>query len=123
MNFASIDLIFHSLPVGVLLSFILLPLWLYIWPSPSIDSSSSATEHQYTISCLLYTFSAFLELATEPMWLVCQLEMWLRTRIALESIANIARALGIIVALFFGDGASYGLYLLAFPQVYSIFRS
>ncbi|VDK36652.1 unnamed protein product [Taenia asiatica] len=114
---ALLNVMWLTVPVGVLISFILLPLWLCVWPSPSIDSSSSATEHQYTLSCLLYTLSAFLELATEPMWLFCQLEMWLRARIVLEAIANIARALGIIIALLFGDGASYGLYLLAFPQL------
>ncbi|KAH9286215.1 Protein RFT1 -like protein [Echinococcus granulosus] len=114
---ALLNVMWLTVPVGVLLSFILLPLWLYIWPSPSVDSSSSATEHQYTIACLFYTLSALLELATEPMWLVCQLEMCLRARIVLEAIANIARALGIIVALYLGDGASYGLYLLAFPQL------
>ncbi|KAL5968795.1 hypothetical protein TSMEX_003472 [Taenia solium] len=114
---ALLNVMWLTVPVGVLISFILLPLWLYVWPSPSVDSSSSATEHQYAISCLLYTLSAFLELATEPMWLFCQLEMWLRARIVLEAIANIVRALGIIVALLFGDGVSYGLYLLAFPQV------
>ncbi|KAL5111414.1 hypothetical protein TcWFU_008896 [Taenia crassiceps] len=114
---AIVNVMWLTVPVGVLLSFILLPLWLYVWPSPSTDSPGSTIEHQYTISCLLYTFCAFLELATEPMWLFCQIGMWLRTRIALEAIANVARALGIIIALLFGDGDSYGLYLLTFPQL------
>lgn len=103
--------------MGFLLSLILLPVWLYLWPSPSIDAQSSFTDHQYAISCLVYTLSAFLELATEPMWLVCQLGMFVRARIVLEATANIARALGIIFSLLLGDANSHGLYLLAFPQV------
>lgn len=106
-----------SVLVGILLSFGLLPIWLFVLSSPASDTVNYNLEYQYRVSCLLYTLSAFLELATEPLWLVCQLGMFLRARIVLEAIANIARAVGIIFALWFGDGSTHGLYLLACPQV------
>ncbi|VUZ55840.1 unnamed protein product [Hymenolepis diminuta] len=103
--------------VGILLSFGLLPIWLFVLSSPASDTVNYNLEYQYRVSCLLYTLSAFLELATEPLWLVCQLGMFLRARIVLEAIANVARAVGIIFALWFGDGSTHGLYLLACPQL------
>ncbi|KAM7533701.1 hypothetical protein Aperf_G00000125690 [Anoplocephala perfoliata] len=114
---ALLNIMWLTVPVGILLSFGLLPIWLFLLSSPASDSSSSVIVHQYVVSCLLYTLSAYLELATEPLWLVCQLGMFVRARIALEAIANIARALGIIFALWIGDGSTNGLYLLACPQI------
>ena len=75
------------------------------------------TDHQYTVSCFVYTLSAYLELSTEPMWLVCQLGMFVRARILLEATANTARAVGVVLSLLLGDATSHGLYLMAFPQV------
>ncbi|KAM7533702.1 hypothetical protein Aperf_G00000125690 [Anoplocephala perfoliata] len=77
-----------SVPVGILLSFGLLPIWLFLLSSPASDSSSSViVHHNGTVMA------------------------------SLEAIANIARALGIIFALWIGDGSTNGLYLLACPQI------
>ncbi|KAM3172007.1 hypothetical protein ACTXT7_015432 [Hymenolepis weldensis] len=114
---ALLNVMWLTVLVGILLSFGLLPIWLFVLSSPASDTVNYNPEYQYRVSCLLYTLSAFLELATEPLWLVCQLGMFLRARIVLEAIANIARAVGIIFALWFGDGSTHGLYLLACPQL------
>ncbi|VDN98301.1 unnamed protein product [Rodentolepis nana] len=114
---ALLNVMWLPVPVGVLLSFGLLPIWLFVLSSPTSDNLNYDLEYQYKVSCVLYTLSAFLELSTEPLWLVCQLGMFVRVRIVLEAIANIARATGIIFALWFGDGSTHGLYLLACPQL------
>ncbi len=93
-------------------------MWLFLWPSPALESSgANDIEWQYTVSCLVYTASAILELATEPLWLICQLGLLVRPRIALEAVANISRAAVIVIAVYWGPRETYGLYLLACPQV------
>ncbi|VDD76001.1 unnamed protein product [Mesocestoides corti] len=112
-----LNVMWLTVPTGALVSCVLLPIWIYLWPSPSVESVTSSTEHQYIVSCLIYTLSAMLELITEPMWLVCQLGLFVRSRIVLEATANIARAVGVVVAVYYGPVATHGLYLLTCPQI------
>lgn len=102
---------------------VLLPVWLFLWPSPAKDTSIPRSlvepgelEQQYFNSCIIYSISALLELATEPFWLVFQLCLLVRERIALEAFANIVRASVVVFTVLFGP-KSLGLYLLTGPQV------
>ncbi|VDN11737.1 unnamed protein product [Dibothriocephalus latus] len=105
-----LNVMWLTVPAGFLMIFVLLPVWLFVWPSPTLDKTvlaidPTALARQYTVSALVYSLSALFELATEPL-----------CRIALEAIANIARAVGIVVSVVYLP-KTYGLYLLACPQI------
>ncbi|KAL7062973.1 hypothetical protein AAHC03_01637 [Spirometra sp. Aus1] len=116
-----LNVMWLTVPAGLLMILILLPVWLFVWPSPTLDKTALTIDptvltRQYTVSALVYSLSALLELATEPLWLVCQLGLFVRSRIALEAIANISRAIGIVGSVIYLP-KTYGLYLLACPQI------
>uniref|UniRef100_A0A0X3PMV2 Protein RFT1 homolog n=2 Tax=Schistocephalus solidus TaxID=70667 RepID=A0A0X3PMV2_SCHSO len=116
-----LNVMWLTVPAGFLMIIVLLPIWLFVWPSPTLDKTilaidPAALTRQYTVSALVYSLSALFELATEPLWLVCQLGLFVRSRIALEAIANISRAIGIVLSVIFLP-KTYGLYLLACPQI------
>ncbi|KAF5399638.1 Oligosaccharidyl-lipid flippase family [Paragonimus heterotremus] len=119
-----IDLSWAILPLGAVLAAMLLAIWVWLLPSPgSLAIRYAETgltvdllQTRYVNCLLVYALSGMFELATEPFWLICQLTHLVRERIVIEAIANLARGLGIVVAIFTVP-PTYAIYSLALPQI------
>ncbi|KAF7256095.1 hypothetical protein EG68_05870 [Paragonimus skrjabini miyazakii] len=119
-----IDLSWAILPLGAVLAAMLLAIWVWLLPSPgSLAIRYAETglaidllQTRYVTCLLVYALSGMFELATEPFWLICQLTHSVRERIVIEAIANLARGLGIVVAIFTVP-PTYAIYSLALPQI------
>lgn len=113
-----------SVPLGAVLGFALLAVWIWILPSPSRLASAGGElklpaevlDHRYLCCLLVYALSGLFELATESFWLVCQLTHRVRARILIEGFANTTRVIGIVLAILF-ISPEYGIYSLGLPQV------
>ncbi|VDO89252.1 unnamed protein product, partial [Schistosoma margrebowiei] len=99
--------------------------WIYILPSPSnlinesnseLNLTSSIIEQRYILCIMIYALSGLFELATEPLWLICQLSHEVRARIFIEAFANTARSIGILFAIFTVP-SQYAIYSLSIPQL------
>ncbi|KAA3679039.1 oligosaccharide translocation protein RFT1 [Paragonimus westermani] len=119
-----IDLSWTILPLGAVLAALLLVIWVWFLPSPgtlAIKYAETGLEidllqTRYVNCLLVYALSGMFELATEPFWLICQLTHSVRERIVIEAIANLARGLGIVMAIFTVP-PTYAIYSLAVPQI------
>ncbi|KAF6778724.1 hypothetical protein AHF37_01564 [Paragonimus kellicotti] len=119
-----IDLSWAILPLGAVLGAMLLAIWVWLLPSPASLAIKYAEtglavdllQTRYVNCLLVYALSGMFELATEPFWLICQLTHSVRERIVIEAIANLARGLGIVVAIFTVP-PTYAIYSLALPQI------
>ncbi|CAL8098731.1 unnamed protein product [Calicophoron daubneyi] len=119
-----LDLAWLVLPVGAVIAPILIVVWIFVLPSPSLLAVQAgetklpqAVFQQRYVNCLLvYALSGLFELSTEPFWVICQLTQKVRVRIVIEAVANTARAIGIVVAIYTVPG-SYAIYILSLPQI------
>ncbi|GAA29034.2 oligosaccharidyl-lipid flippase family [Clonorchis sinensis] len=73
-------------------------------------------QERYVNCLLVYALSGLFELSTEPFWLICQLSHLIGSRIVIEALANLARAVGIAIAIF-TVSSDYAIYSLALPQI------
>ncbi|TGZ59519.1 hypothetical protein CRM22_009018 [Opisthorchis felineus] len=119
-----IDLAWAILPLGMITSVILLTIWIRVLPSPSSLASKhgelmlpvEVLQERYVNCLLVYALSGLFELSTEPFWLICQLSHLIGSRIVIEALANLARAVGIAIAIF-TVSSDYAIYSLALPQI------
>ncbi|CAH8841803.1 unnamed protein product [Trichobilharzia szidati] len=126
-----LNLAWLVLPTGLIMATLLCIIWIFILPSPSsltgggsgaesshseFSVTASTIEYRYIICIIVYTLSGFLELTTEPFWLLCQLSHEVRVRIFIEAFANTARVIGIVSAIFTVP-SEYAVYSLSIPQL------
>ncbi|KER29881.1 hypothetical protein T265_13284, partial [Opisthorchis viverrini] len=119
-----IDLAWAILPLGMITAVILLTVWIRVLPSPSSLASKhgemmlpvEVLQERYVNCLLVYALSGLFELSTEPFWLICQLSHLIGSRIVIEALANLARAVGIAIAIF-TVSSDYAIYSLALPQI------
>ncbi|CAH8497549.1 unnamed protein product [Schistosoma guineensis] len=120
-----LNLAWLVLPIGFIIVILLSFVWIYILPSPSnlinesnseLNLTSSIIEQRYILCIMIYALSGLFELATEPLWLICQLSHEVRARIFIEAFANTARSIGIIFAIFTLP-SQYAIYSLSIPQL------
>ncbi|VDQ13709.1 unnamed protein product [Trichobilharzia regenti] len=129
-----LNLAWLVLPTGLIMATLLCIVWIFILPSPSsliggavggesshseFSVTAATIEYRYLICIIVYTLSGFLELTTEPFWLLCQLSHEVRVRIFIEAFANTARVIGIVSAIF-AVPSEYAVYSLSIPQVSEI---
>uniref|UniRef100_A0A3Q0KLU9 Protein RFT1 homolog n=1 Tax=Schistosoma mansoni TaxID=6183 RepID=A0A3Q0KLU9_SCHMA len=120
-----LNLAWLVLPIGFIIVILLSFVWIFILPSPSnliqesnseLNLTSSIIEQRYILSIMIYALSGLFELATEPLWLICQLSHEVRARIFIEAFANTARSIGIMFAIFTVP-SQYAIYSLSIPQL------
>ncbi|CAI2726014.1 unnamed protein product [Schistosoma spindalis] len=120
-----LNLAWLVLPIGFIIVILLSFVWIFILPSPSnlinesnseLNLTSSIIEQRYILCIMIYALSGLFELATEPLWLICQLSHEVRARIFIEAFANTARSIGIIFAIFTVP-SQYAIYSLSIPQL------
>nr|CAH8841906.1 unnamed protein product [Trichobilharzia regenti] len=126
-----LNLAWLVLPTGLIMATLLCIVWIFILPSPSsliggavggesshseFSVTAATIEYRYLICIIVYTLSGFLELTTEPFWLLCQLSHEVRVRIFIEAFANTARVIGIVSAIF-AVPSEYAVYSLSIPQL------
>ncbi|KAK4469085.1 hypothetical protein MN116_006673 [Schistosoma mekongi] len=121
-----LNLAWLVLPTGFTMVALLSLVWIFILPSPSglmtnesnseLKLSSLVIQYRYFFCIMIYALSGLFELATEPLWLLCQLTHEVRARIFIEAFANTARSIGIMLAILIVP-SQYAIYSLSVPQL------
>ncbi|KAH8859111.1 Protein RFT1 like [Schistosoma japonicum] len=121
-----LNLAWLVLPTGFIMIALLSLVWIFILPSPSglmmnesnseLKLSSLIIQYRYFFCIMIYALSGLFELATEPLWLLCQLTHEVRVRIFIEAFANTARSIGIMLAILIVP-SQYAIYSLSVPQL------
>ncbi|TNN16668.1 Protein RFT1 [Schistosoma japonicum] len=121
-----LNLAWLVLPTGFIMIALLSLVWIFILPSPSglmmnesnseFKLSSVIIQYRYFFCIMIYALSGLFELATEPLWLLCQLTHEVRVRIFIEAFANTARSIGIMLAILIVP-SQYAIYSLSVPQL------
>lgn len=83
-----INLLWCSLPVGVVCASILSYVWIALLTPPNPEIVPN-----YSSACLVFAFSAVVELVAEPFWVVGQAMLFVRLKVVIEGIAMAGRCL------------------------------
>ncbi|KAF9349012.1 Oligosaccharide translocation protein rft1 [Mortierella sp. AD094] len=83
-----VNMVYAPIPVGALMTFLAVGYFL-----SQVDKSSEIEYPGYRLSIYLYGFSALIELLAEPMFMVAQYRLWVRTRVSVEGTAVLVRCL------------------------------
>ena len=81
-----INLLWCVFPLGVVLSFVLGYVWLYLLEIPDPVKIPN-----YPLAVLVFAASGSVELLSEQLWVVAQAFVFLRLKVVIEGIANFAR--------------------------------
>ena len=90
-----VNLLWCVFPLGVLLSFVLGYVWLYLLEIPDPEKVPN-----YPLAVIAFSAAGSIELLSEQLWVVAQAFVFLRLKVVIEGIANFARCvitLGLVV--------------------------
>ncbi|KAF9169888.1 Oligosaccharide translocation protein rft1 [Mortierella sp. AD010] len=83
-----VNMVYAPIPVGALMTILAVGYFL-----SQVDKSSESEYPGYRLSIYLYGLSALIELLAEPMFMVAQYRLWVRTRVSVEGTAVLVRCL------------------------------
>ncbi|XP_008318189.1 protein RFT1 homolog [Cynoglossus semilaevis] len=105
-----INLLWLTLPLGLVWAVLLVPVWLWLLEVPDPQ-----TVPYYGPAVVLFGLAGVQELLAEPLWFLAQAHMFVRVKVVSESVAMIAKCL-ITVALVV-TARDWGLYIFAAAHV------
>ncbi|KAK7915400.1 hypothetical protein WMY93_011161 [Mugilogobius chulae] len=101
-----INLLWLTLPLGVLWAVLLVCVWLWLLEVPDPHSVPF-----YSPAVLLFALGGIQELLAEPLWVLAQAHMFVRLKVISESLAMIAKCSVTVVLVVFAR--QWGLYIFA----------
>lgn len=105
-----INLIWLTLPLGVLWGSLLVCVWLWLLEAPDPQ-----TIPHYSPAVLLFALAGVQELLAEPLWVLAQAHMFVRLKVVAESLAMIAKC--ILTVLLVVSAPQWGLYIFSMAQL------
>uniref|UniRef100_A0A8C6U6E9 Protein RFT1 homolog n=1 Tax=Neogobius melanostomus TaxID=47308 RepID=A0A8C6U6E9_9GOBI len=101
-----INLLWLTLPLGVLWAVLLVCVWLWFLEVPDAQSVP-----YYSPAVVLFALGGVQELLAEPLWVLAQAHMFVRLKVVSESLAMIAKcSITVVLVVFARD---WGLYIFA----------
>uniref|UniRef100_A0A671W2F5 Protein RFT1 homolog n=1 Tax=Sparus aurata TaxID=8175 RepID=A0A671W2F5_SPAAU len=101
-----INLLWLTLPLGVLWAALLACVWLWLLEVPDPH-----TVPYYSPAVVLFALSGVQELLAEPLWVLAQAHMFVRLKVVAESLAMIAKcSVTVVLVVFAGE---WGLYIFS----------
>lgn len=101
-----INLLWLTLPLGVLWAVLLVCVWLWLLEVPDPQ-----TVPYYSPAVVLFALGGVQELLAEPLWVLAQAHMFVRLKVISESLAMIAKCSITVVLVVFAR--EWGLYIFA----------
>lgn len=101
-----INLLWLTVPLGVLWAFLLGCVWLWLLEVPDVQ-----TVPYYGPAVVLFAMSGVQELLAEPLWVLAQTHMFVRLKVVAESLAMIAKCSVTVVLVMFAR--EWGLYIFS----------
>lgn len=101
-----INLLWLTLPLGVLWAVLLVCVWLWLLEVPDPQSVP-----YYSPAVVLFALGGVQELLAEPLWVLAQAHMFVRLKVVSESLAMIAKCSITMVLVVFAR--EWGLYIFA----------
>uniref|UniRef100_A0A672YVZ3 Protein RFT1 homolog n=1 Tax=Sphaeramia orbicularis TaxID=375764 RepID=A0A672YVZ3_9TELE len=105
-----INLLWLTLPLGILWSILLVCVWLWLLEAPDPQ-----TVPYYGPAVLLFAFGGLQELLAEPLWVLAQAHMFVRLKVVAESLAMIAKCSITVVLVVFAR--QWGLYIFSAAHI------
>ncbi|XP_067854414.1 man(5)GlcNAc(2)-PP-dolichol translocation protein RFT1 isoform X2 [Heptranchias perlo] len=110
-----INLLWLTVPVGVLWALLLCWVWLWFVTAPD-----PALIPHYEVGVMAFGLSAVVELLSEPLWVLAQVHMLVRLKVMAESLAMVAKCVLTVVCVTLVP--HWGLYIFSLTQlVYTSF--
>ncbi|KAK2862197.1 hypothetical protein Q5P01_001730 [Channa striata] len=101
-----INLLWLTLPLGVLWATLLVCVWLWLLEIPNPQ-----TVPFYGSAVVLFALAGVQELLGEPLWVLAQAHMFVRLKVVAESLAMLAKCcITVVLVVFFRE---WGLYIFA----------
>lgn len=101
-----INLLWLTLPLGVLWASLLVCVWLWFLEVPDVH-----TIPHYGPAVVLFALAGVQELLAEPLWVLAQAHMFVRLKVIAESLAMIAKCSITVVLVVFAR--EWGLYIFS----------
>uniref|UniRef100_A0A3P8R3J7 Protein RFT1 homolog n=1 Tax=Astatotilapia calliptera TaxID=8154 RepID=A0A3P8R3J7_ASTCA len=101
-----INLLWMTVPLGVLWAVLLSYVWLWLLEVPDAH-----TVPYYSPAVVLFALSGVQELLAEPLWVLAQAHMFIRLKVVAESLAMIAKCSITVVLVVFSR--EWGLYIFS----------
>ncbi|KAL0978355.1 hypothetical protein UPYG_G00169430 [Umbra pygmaea] len=105
-----INLLWLTLPLGVLWASLLVCVWLWLLEVPDPN-----TIPHYGPAVGLFALSALQELLAEPLWVLAQAHMFVRLKVVAESLAMVAKCVLTVVLVV--SAPHWGLYIFSAAQL------
>ncbi|XP_072437796.1 man(5)GlcNAc(2)-PP-dolichol translocation protein RFT1 isoform X3 [Chiloscyllium punctatum] len=105
-----INLLWLTVPLGVLWSLLLGWVWLHLVTTPD-----PALIPHYEVGVAAFGLSAIVELLSEPLWILAQVHMLVRLKVIAESLAIVAKC--VLTVLCVTIVPHWGLYIFSVAQV------
>ncbi|XP_046880632.1 protein RFT1 homolog [Hypomesus transpacificus] len=105
-----INLLWLTLPLGVLWGSLLVCVWLWLLEVPD----PQAIPH-YSPAVGLFALAAVQELLAEPLWVLAQAHLFVRLKVVAESLAMIAKCVLTVVLVV--SAPQWGLYIFSMAQL------
>ncbi|XP_056130858.1 protein RFT1 homolog [Lampris incognitus] len=104
-----INLLWLTLPLGVLWALLLVCVWLWLLEAPD----AQIIPH-YGPAVGIFALAAVQELLAEPLWVLAQAHMFVRLKVVAESLAMVAKCLLTVVMVV--SAPDWGLYIFSAAQ-------
>uniref|UniRef100_A0A8C8D171 Protein RFT1 homolog n=1 Tax=Oncorhynchus tshawytscha TaxID=74940 RepID=A0A8C8D171_ONCTS len=105
-----INLLWLTLPLGVLWASLLVCVWLWLLEVPD-----PLTIPHYGPAVGLFALAALQELLAEPLWVLAQAHMFVRLKVVAESLAMVAKCVLTVVLVV--SAPQWGLYIFSAAQL------
>ncbi|GCC36195.1 hypothetical protein chiPu_0014687 [Chiloscyllium punctatum] len=105
-----INLLWLTVPLGVLWSLLLGWVWLHLVTTPD-----PALIPHYEVGVAAFGLSAIVELLSEPLWILAQVHMLVRLKVIAESLAIVAKC--VLTVLCVTIVPHWGLYIFSVAQL------
>ncbi|KAJ3602724.1 hypothetical protein NHX12_030473 [Muraenolepis orangiensis] len=105
----TINLLWLTLPLGVLWASVLVCVWLWLLEVPDPQDIP-----HYAPAVCLFALAALQELLAEPLWVLAQAHMFVRLKVVAESLAMIAKCVLTVVLVVWAP--EWGLYIFSVAQ-------
>ncbi|XP_043569059.1 protein RFT1 homolog isoform X2 [Chiloscyllium plagiosum] len=105
-----INLLWLTVPLGVLWSLLLGWVWLHLVTTPD-----PALIPHYEVGVAAFGLSAIVELLSEPLWILAQVHMLVRLKVIAESLAIVAKC--VLTVLCITIVPHWGLYIFSVAQL------
>ncbi|XP_048462609.1 protein RFT1 homolog [Rhincodon typus] len=104
-----INLLWLTVPLGVLWSLLLGWVWLHLVTTPD-----PAVIPHYEVGVVAFGLSAIVELLSEPLWILAQVHMLVRLKVIAESLAIVVKC--VLTVLCVTIVPHWGLYIFSMAQ-------